>query len=872
MGGVDTIRGITYQHVCVISACLDVLEDSNCSAIRVEWGDEIVDFDVIDVAGTPIRTVQVKTKIEPYTWSTRELVDLFACWNKLPGRSNVYEFLSDGQLSASAVKLVALPLAQVRAGRSGSEIDALKDVGLAEFPDDFLRRIRVKTRHGDTRLILESAEMRLLRVSEQCRRTTSEEVSALIDTLFRSISIRSGSREESERLFSREELATALRVDIEALDTATGWTHEVADRYRKAITAIPPSTTVILEALLDSATHPALELTKPSVRDHQGDTRHSIDALPSVFSRCTISGSAGSGKTTALELLLYQAAQGGGLPVLVTPMRYTEGELGRLIREALEEATGLFLAPGTSDAVVACGEFLLLVDGLTERPLIELNQLRADLRELMTAVPNVRVFVSGRHAEGFRLAGFPSLSLEGLRGPQRQELAAMLLDSADDVPAIVRHVESVLGSAVTNPLLFTMALSLSARGHEITSRASLYRGMVEGLWARQTSDEPEELVEETLSRLAARLVEAGHFSANRYNWLSLASDILGDIQAEGRVSPRKLDAEDVLDIATRSGLLRTPTVRRDINFLHDSFRDYFASVAFGRRTVPLPDQITEEHEESISIMAEEVGVSEEFVLQAAAQNPIAACRIAPFVLGGERATAASIARTTLSILNDNHLGKYVIQQNSLANIGVRLCWTPTHSWILLASTGVEDVVDDLNALAPDRPDAVLVAAHPGHLGPVELACEVWKSLAAAAIDRFGLPDPLWSRSSFGSPEEIAEHVLQRAEQRQMAIREIAPAVLPSVSKRLLDLVGPTGLRAEIEVGDPSDRKSWGFSMSYYYEYGPCDVQIVDVSSKAESTGNWGRTSAEHYLEVGAWQMAREELRKALARMLSESDE
>ena len=62
MGGVDTIRGIAYQHACAIAASLDVLEDSRFEAIRIEASEDIIDFELLDVHHRRVRVAQVASR------------------------------------------------------------------------------------------------------------------------------------------------------------------------------------------------------------------------------------------------------------------------------------------------------------------------------------------------------------------------------------------------------------------------------------------------------------------------------------------------------------------------------------------------------------------------------------------------------------------------------------------------------------------------------------------------------------------------------------------------------------------------------------------------------------------------------------------
>jgi len=107
VSGVDTVRGINYQHCHALLVALDVAADPTLVGIRVEGTADVLDLEVLGPGpsgGSPVvvRGAQMKSRAVPYTWAKGELLKIFRRWADLKAsESAAFDFLTDGGLAAS---------------------------------------------------------------------------------------------------------------------------------------------------------------------------------------------------------------------------------------------------------------------------------------------------------------------------------------------------------------------------------------------------------------------------------------------------------------------------------------------------------------------------------------------------------------------------------------------------------------------------------------------------------------------------------------------------------------------------------------------------------------------------------------------------
>ena len=113
MSGVDTVRGINYQHCQAILIALDVAADDSVLGIRVEGVVDALDLEVIaDAPGGSdpfvVRGLQMKSRLRPHTWARAELLAIVHRWAELPvSADSEFVLLTDGALGPSGYAFAA---------------------------------------------------------------------------------------------------------------------------------------------------------------------------------------------------------------------------------------------------------------------------------------------------------------------------------------------------------------------------------------------------------------------------------------------------------------------------------------------------------------------------------------------------------------------------------------------------------------------------------------------------------------------------------------------------------------------------------------------------------------------------------------------
>jgi hypothetical protein len=189
-------------------------------------------------------------------------------------------------------------------------------------------------------------------------------------------------------------------------------------------------------------------------------------------------------------------------------------------------------------------------------------------------------------------------------------------------------MEQRLGDVVRNPLLFTLALVLTAQGQHADSRAELFEGFVSRLQKRS-----EGIVLSAATRAGAEaaccdLRREGRYSADRWWWLDRLTAVRDELVTRGTIASAGLAADEQLAELETLGLVRSVSdADFELGLLHDLFCDWLASEAVRHGLRALPDPVPEPLEESVVFLAERAALDHEQLL-AVAGNAVAAVRVA----------------------------------------------------------------------------------------------------------------------------------------------------------------------------------------------------------------------------------------------------
>lgn len=801
VSGVDTVRGINYQHCHALLVALDVAADPTLVGIRVEGTEDVLDLEVLGPSpsgGSPVvvRGAQMKSRVTPYTWAKGELLKIFGRWADLKAsKSAAFDFLTDGELAASG-HLVVAALDSARGGNLGL-IAGLLGVADTDPMCEIAARVRVVSEPGSVEALLLSAEVEVrARLSIGSRHPDAEkEAGDRVNELFRLISTRSGLSDSDDRFISREEIVAVLG-GASHLPATDRWESALGGEYQAAVTAADVSD----------------EVTPTLRAGWQSEELH-IEDLDGTSTPLVLAGRTGSGKSTLSRLWRRNAAAGGRSVVVCHVEAYIANRLDRLVADAVGDLVGRDLSRVVGRQTLADPSTTLILDGISEVPPYLRAVLAEELRTHLAGGHGARVVLVGRD-ETVCASVYPTSLAVGRLFPQafgreqRAELTAKVLSRIAETeatptpehgappaqpgehgePGEVRtdefdrecatalaQVEHALGDAAGNPMLLRLALELVADGVAFTDRASVYGGSVERMAARTNAGDVR-IASAMLGVVFARLLDEGKRYANALEWERLFSEAAALLREHGIAT----ELAQIREAVGRSGLVNaivtgigSTTLKGPV---HDSFADYFAARAHADGLVKLPTALVENDENRVLLSAQMLMLSDLDVMAVAEQLPFTLVRLSESDHNAiVDATPAFVATILKAVLPDSTaLGVTMWRRQDgtpLAQFG-----TGTTGWVEL---------DD----APDLFDGATVVPEPGD-GPVAVAVRLWRLVLNQRLRRSGGLRPRKPRSRREACDQLTAHTDQVVVAANGILAEVAP---PVAAERLAQTVGPLGM-------------------------------------------------------------------------------
>jgi hypothetical protein len=842
LGGTDTFRGASFQAAYSVGLALDVLS-GEAETLQVEGDHDVVDAAMSGADDVVLRSAQAKTKQEPYTWKPGEIAKVIKSWLVgPPADGERFDFVTNGSLGKSLSEKLAPALRQVAEGTASEAArKSLADAGLD--PDDpALQRVTLHSRLPSGRDLLEQQTLRLIALREQSEPLTVDEARDTTMVLFGELVLGSGEAEREKRRLSRTEIAEIVGVDVERIDAAATWSGKMEARYRETLAARKDDPIWTVLELAEAEPPAALSIVMSSEEAAPFPATELLGIDDSIL----IQGPAGAGKTTTVSQLTRAAAEASLLPIRLDLASYTAGAISHLIHGALERILEAPLAPGTTRLLLSRPSTIVLVDGAGELIPEQRESLVADVQGLRQLEPNgARLLLSARHGFALTPLGLTEFSLQALDAGRRREIAATFGDEAE-----AGRIEDKLGSVVDNPLLFTMALTLSKRGLAAATRVELFDRFVEGLQGRPEGRAISAPALEAVETACLDLRRSGRYSAEDWWWLDEVTKSRDRQIARGTLGKDSPAAVSILDELLESGLLRRLGGGSELGLLHDLFCDWLAAEVIRKGHGSLPEPLPETLEEAITFLAERGELDAEARLALTA-NPVAAARVADFLPAEE------------------------IDIECVAEL-----------W--------RGLVGSLGSGADPYRDAVVSVDAGGHFfrivgeGGEAIACLAREPVSAlsAAVDlylaaiRVGFEDPPMRRPVVPSAdqEDLAAQLTEANKERLETTRDLLAASVPGLADRIVRQLGPQAIRgwlmpAEEFPGVPGTDLSF---RSHRLSYVPIDEEpsVVAVGSEDEIPIGQERMSAmtaETYVSESPTGAAAKQLRKALGQLIPRLD-
>jgi hypothetical protein len=818
LGGIDTIRGIAFQQACALGDALDLVTRPDAAVVRVEGREEVVDFETAAADGRRLRICQAKTRQAPKTWSADEIIALLNAWADLDDADDaVFAFVTDGQLSRSGVALQRV-LEAAKAGATQAEVDALaQETGrlVSTMPlASLLGRVELLTRFGTVGSVLDRVELRVLRLMERARVVTTEDASAAVDRLFRTLFVVGGERQPQRREVTRRQVLDLLGLADEDLAAAHAWDAKVRTAYRDRVLEEPTQPGLaVLDVLQVDAGPKVLRLLDGPIPAEGTGAEPPGTLLDDR--QVSLVGPTGTGKTTTLAMLRRIAAERGAVPVLLRADGHLPGTLGRRLHEAVTNVLGSRLTVGGVERLRADQDLLLLVDGVSEVDENTRAALRHDLRALAAQRP-LGVVASGRDLATTRsvlpdATSVSAFSLVRLSAADRRQIARARLGR--DAGRDVAQIEETLGDAVDNPLLFAMAIAVREQGGSVDSRPQVYREFLAGLAARAG-------LVETDTRFAAlgmawsELLAGSHRAADGYEWRRLVAEALDRLARTAPFAGHGVTAGQVLEDAQAMGLLTRPDLDVGLVPLHDSFADYLAGAAVAHGWVALPSPLVPALDEQVLFATQLAGLDDALADRLVVEHPLLACRVA--ALPGVERGSAQPERVGVLLAE---LAAGATLEPLAGRRGVCVLDAADVLGVVLVD-GQSRRIDlaEFHRLAAANPSWLL----PAGSGSLAAAVNVWASAVRVALRprRRGRPTPVPD-----DPDAVVRALIDYETACAALLRTTVRRVLPSpaVGNRVLEALGE-GLVAVVD--DPQSVPGGRAEVWATYQRGGGQILVV----------------------------------------------
>ncbi|MFF4234125.1 hypothetical protein [Streptomyces sp. NPDC001820] len=854
MSGVDTVRGIAYQQAQGVLEAVGLLEEHTLGSVRVEGTDDAVDIELLARDGTLHHAIQVKVRAPDYTWGEGALLAVLKRWAVLPAAAHAsFEFLTDGRLGPSGQR-VQQALEAAAEGHT-SPLAELLGVSVDDPVYVALGKASIRQDPYNTSALLVRAERQVAAMlpSARTEEDLREQATKAVDRLFRALFEYTSNSEPRLRKIDRSEIAALLGVPAEQ-PAALRWA-AVRGRYLEAARSYIEKRAVT-PTITDIHTRP------PSVFRQHGRGREQalqVCELLSGSGPVVLAGRTGTGKSTAVRVLLQQGAADGRVVILVHAESYLPGRLAALTADGLAAVLQEACPTATGAQALSDSDVTLVIDGASEVAEPTRRALHQELLAPVSAGHGAGIVLVGRDVAALRDMLPSSLSpatyqMASLRYEQQVELVAKA-NAADGrssasgtARAAVTVIDKALGDAAANPLLFSMALALLGKETVLEGRAGLYRAFIEQLAARSGAAGLS-TVRTALGIVYARLLNEGRRYADVYEWHQLLDQSTAALRSVGL--PAEVSALN--EAARRCGLITSLGWEQTVVPMHDSFADYLAGAAHASGAEPLPSRLSAGDDQRMLFCAEIRGVDEATATLVARDLPFTAVALAGH---DHRSLGQEAPHCVASLLC--HLSPAQDQAVAMSRLkdGRVLALRPPGA--------VSGWVDEARALELARTSRTAVLQK--EAGPLAVATRLWRQ---DLLTRLRQPATLTRQrpaSGQTAQDALATHAEQTALATSRLIDLIAP---PGHAARLAAQIGPLGLHAII--GSP-EQDALGV-------HTPVDYQHSDNTVVHEAPGDsfplpdagWeSSTTLEHLLDSSPAVTAARRVRQAVEALTAHS--
>ncbi|MFB0546962.1 MAG: HEAT repeat domain-containing protein, partial [Anaerolineae bacterium] len=359
------------------------------------------------------------------------------------------------------------------------------------------------------------------------------------------------------------------------------FTPEVIAAHRRAIVECPDYARWGADGRFLAETGAMLPLYSSPYEDDAGWQREDLLDTLRRQSPLIVLGEAGTGKTTALERLMWEVASAEDettIPILVRLLSY-HGDLRSAVRAALCEQEVLTFPEGdrSLDAFLRAYPCWLFFDGLNEAPGAYRETVVGEVADFMRTYPGLRYTVTSRSQDRLwerlreAVPDTPAVVIQPIEDAQIEDYLVAWLGRKGK--RLYERLDEGLRGLARRPLLLWLIKEAGEAGRELpANRGELFRDFVdrmlvrEGKLGERGTSIPATVKKDALAALALKMHEE-----RRLDYDARQAARLVDEHLKG-----KPPGEDVVAEAKINGLL---VGGDDVRFLHQMVQEHFAAVA-----------------------------------------------------------------------------------------------------------------------------------------------------------------------------------------------------------------------------------------------------------------------------------------------------
>lgn len=800
------------------------MQDGNSSHVQVESVNDAIDIEVYDRHQRLTVAIQCKTRGTERTWSSREIIDELKRWEPISKLhpNATYIFYTNGRPGRSATQLIDLindPKGQQK------DASTLQGEILPEFlTEDFTQRFRIQFNEPSTQTLFQKAETLTISLFKNTvsERQALEKSRAIVATLCKMITLKSGEADPAERKITTQEISELFE-ETEYTPTTT-WN---ARLKQNLITKIHTQNQAEgNERQLNDRIIYA-DKDQSYVTDRIDRELHELCQNEELI---LVSGAAGSGKSTVLNVTQRRLATQGQLLLIADANGYQKGRIGQLVSQSIDAIDYHGVYPATGLKAAEDGELTIALDNVTEIDKDSFQALITEVRYLINSQNHAKLILCGRSASQLKRAlpnGRKTTSVSPARPDEAEQLAICEQNrdhaSRYSSSEILARARRMARDAGTNRLILTLAARAISKDIEVSDTSTLYHKICQD-YLETASIEDTSLYLGFLGIICTEILKANRYDASSLDWLKLMRT--ASTQMNGGTSD---DLTEIFNRVLNSGLLRRSDNDR-IKFAHDSFVDYLAAYAIHHGLAANDLILNPLRTEAAVHYAQLGGITTEEVRQIASSHPLFLSRIARYETNADATCWPTEIRETIT---------KIIPERNIPSI---CCWEFDNQVYATLNSKVSGW-SETPVLCDPQSNEFSMQVSPG---PASVVIEIWKRDLQERVERY----PKEASTYPSSKEEIHIFLDYYSRRRAALLEEFIQELVPTPHQdEIRRTIGPFWLSFSPFEFPTDSRHASQIALTYTHTYDPEQLITANIGFEDHCTGTISQTSLRSFIDT-----------------------